>query len=164
MSNAERPGSRYWKLIEPFWIPLNESWDDDPRAFLALFRQVPVAVGHLYASHWCQSEVCNGGLHQFFYNTTGLVAPEALAGPSWLQSTRLVTAVAAHTVAIPIFSSPAPRRHGDEAVGWAFSWGRPRRFAHPAGVPVRRLPHIVIVLSEGRASPSAPCAPTRCPD
>jgi hypothetical protein len=80
MSNAERPGSRYWKLIEPFWIPLNESWDDDPRAFLALFRQVPVAVGHLYASHWCQSEVSNGGLHQFFYNTTGLLAPEALAG------------------------------------------------------------------------------------
>jgi hypothetical protein len=37
-------------------------------------------VGHLYAACWCQAEVCNGGFHQFFSNTTGLLAPEALEG------------------------------------------------------------------------------------
>jgi hypothetical protein len=30
--------------------------------------------------HWCQSEVCNGGFHQFFHNSTGLLAPEAVDG------------------------------------------------------------------------------------
>jgi hypothetical protein len=37
-------------------------------------------VGHLFAAHWCQSEVRNGGLHQFFSNSTGVLAPEALKG------------------------------------------------------------------------------------
>lgn len=78
--SADSPGSRYWKLIEPYWLPLNASWDDDPQPFLQQFRRVPGPVGHLYAAHWCQSEVCNGGLKQFFFNTTGLLAPEALDG------------------------------------------------------------------------------------
>lgn len=70
----------YWSLVEPYWLPLNRAWDDGPEAFVRKFLSVPPAIGHLYATHWCQSEVCNGGLHQFFYNTTGLLAPEALDG------------------------------------------------------------------------------------
>ena len=71
------------------WLPLNRTWDDGPATFLREFRALPPGVGHLYAGHWCQSEVCNGGLEQFFHNTTGLLAPEALAAfhaigiPSW---------------------------------------------------------------------------------
>jgi len=68
----------YWDLVEPVWLPLNELWEDE-NAFVAQYRRVPAHVGHLYAGHWCQSEVCNGGFHQFFYNTTGLLAPEAVA-------------------------------------------------------------------------------------
>jgi hypothetical protein len=70
----------YWKLIEPIWLPLNRSWDGGPQKFLREFGRVPRELGHLYAAHWCQSEVCNGGFQQFFSNTTGLVAPEALEG------------------------------------------------------------------------------------
>jgi uncharacterized protein DUF4375 len=69
----------YWDLVEPVWLPLNELWDDQ-QAFVAQYRRVPAPVGHLYAGHWCQSEVCNGGFYQFFANTTGLVAPEAVEG------------------------------------------------------------------------------------
>src|SRR6516225_8744132 len=71
---------RYWSVIEPFWLPLNASWHRGPEVFLAAFAQVPSKVGDLYAAHWCQSEVCNGGFHQFFSNTTGLLAPEAWIG------------------------------------------------------------------------------------
>lgn len=70
----------YWSLIEPVWLKLNRSWDDGPEKFVRLFRSVGPEIGHLYAAHWCQSEVCNGGLHQFFSNTSGLLAPEALTG------------------------------------------------------------------------------------
>lgn len=70
----------YWSLIEPFWLPLNRSWDDGPDGFVRHYRSVRSEIGHLYAAHWCQSEVCNGGLPQFFSNTTGLLAPEALEG------------------------------------------------------------------------------------
>ena len=78
MSPAEKAGDRYWTLIEPSWIPLNNTWSRDVEEFLAASRKVPLRVLHLYAAHWCQSEVNNGGFHQFFYNTTGLLAPEAV--------------------------------------------------------------------------------------
>ena len=80
MAKDRDAGIDYWSLIEPVWLKLNRSWDDGPEEFVRRFRSVGPEIGHLYAAHWCQSEVCNGGLHQFFSNTTGLLAPEALAG------------------------------------------------------------------------------------
>ena len=77
MATTEQPGSVYWSLVEPVWISLNESWDERPGEFVKRLRTVPPRVGHLYAAHWCQSEICNGGLYQFFSNATGLLAPEA---------------------------------------------------------------------------------------
>lgn len=34
----------------------------------------------LLALHWCVAEVCNGGFDQFFENSTGILAAEALEG------------------------------------------------------------------------------------
>jgi hypothetical protein len=53
---------------------------DGPEIFLQTFSQVPRAVGLLYTTAFCQVEVCNGGLHQFFGNSTGILAPEAVEG------------------------------------------------------------------------------------
>ncbi len=50
-----------------------------PRYSYSSFAVRPEA-GLLFAAQWCQSEVRNGGLHQFFSNSTGVLAPEALAG------------------------------------------------------------------------------------
>jgi len=75
-----QPGSVYWALVEPFWIPLNESWDESDDGYLSKLRSLPAGIASLYSVHWCDSEVCNGGFHQFFWNTTGIVAPEALEG------------------------------------------------------------------------------------
>jgi hypothetical protein len=71
-------GVDYWSLVEPVGLPLNQSWENGPDEFLRMFRAIRREIGHLYAAHWCQSEVCNGGFHQFFSNSTGLLAPEAL--------------------------------------------------------------------------------------
>jgi hypothetical protein len=70
----------YWNLIEPYWLALNESWDSPIVSFPAALHEVPLKVQDLYCCHWCQSEVDNGGFDQFFSNSTGLLAPEALAG------------------------------------------------------------------------------------
>jgi Domain of unknown function (DUF4375) len=80
MAEAKKLGVSYWSLVEPAWKSLNGSWDAGPAGFLHQFRAARPEVGHLYAAHWCQSEVCNGGFHQFFSNSTGLLAPESLAG------------------------------------------------------------------------------------
>jgi hypothetical protein len=37
-------------------------------------------IVNLFTSHFCQSEVCNGGWLQFFMNSTGVLGPEAVKG------------------------------------------------------------------------------------
>jgi hypothetical protein len=36
-------------------------------------------VCHLLCAAWCVAEVYNGGFHQFFWNSTGVLAPEAVS-------------------------------------------------------------------------------------
>ena len=68
----------YWELVEPYWEAVDIY--GDPDEFLATYSLVPRPNALLLAAHWCQSEVCNGGFHQFFTNSTGVLAPEALEG------------------------------------------------------------------------------------
>ncbi len=75
---AKHQDEGYWGIIE---APFDEvSIYDGPHKFLRAFGKLPPHVGHLLAAHWCQSEVCNGGFHQFFVNATGVLAPEAVEG------------------------------------------------------------------------------------
>jgi hypothetical protein len=46
--------------------------------FLAEYQAAPKAPRTLLAAHWCMSEVSNGGFAQFFFNSTGVLAPEAV--------------------------------------------------------------------------------------
>jgi hypothetical protein len=110
MSKAVKIPNSYWSLVEPFWLPLNRSWDDGHEAFLRLHRTVAREVGHLYAAHWCQSEVCNGGLYQFFFNTTGLLAPEAAEGFRAIGLTEWAGTLAQ---AMAFFGSPYPRERAE---------------------------------------------------
>jgi hypothetical protein len=43
-------------------------------------EQLPEPVKHLYALYLCDFEVCNGVFHQFFSNTSGILAPESAEG------------------------------------------------------------------------------------
>jgi hypothetical protein len=77
MATDHQPGQRYWSAVEPFWRVVNVY--AHPDEFTRGFQALPSKAGHLLAAHWCQSEIRNGGLHQFFSNSTGVLAPEALA-------------------------------------------------------------------------------------
>jgi hypothetical protein len=100
----------YWTLVEPVWLSLNRAWDEGPEEFVRRFRRVRPEIGHLYAAHWCQSEVCNGGFHQFFSNTTGLLAPEALEGFRAIGMTDWAGLLAE---AMEYFGTPYPRNRED---------------------------------------------------
>jgi hypothetical protein len=76
--SGKEPGEEYWSFIEPIWEAV--SIYDGPGVFLDQICNVMTDQGHIFSVHWCQSEVCNGGLHQFFWNPTGVLAPEAVAG------------------------------------------------------------------------------------
>lgn len=68
----------YWAAIHPIWKQVRIY--DGADAFLERFAAVTEAQKLLLAAHWCQSEICNGGHHQFFANPTGVLAPEAVRG------------------------------------------------------------------------------------
>jgi Domain of unknown function (DUF4375) len=74
--------------------------------FLLQFGKVRPELGYLFASHWCQSEVCNGGFDQFFYNSTGVLAPEAAAG---FQAIGLDDLAALVRQAMDVFGDHYPR-------------------------------------------------------
>jgi hypothetical protein len=71
------PGEKYWSVLDPIWDKINI---DTPETFAQTFGEVSRSVGLLYAAHFCQSQVCNGGFTQFFWNSTGVLAPEAVDG------------------------------------------------------------------------------------
>jgi hypothetical protein len=68
----------YWKIIEPIWNEINIY--DRTEVFLDTYSKAPREAALLYAAHFCHSEVCNGGFSQFFNNSTGVLAPEAVQG------------------------------------------------------------------------------------
>src|SRR5262249_1794331 len=74
-----RPGESAWQIVSPYWTSVDIYGSAD--AFLRTFAQVPEPAGHLLAVRWCESEVCNGGFHHFFFtNPTRVLAPEANGG------------------------------------------------------------------------------------
>jgi hypothetical protein len=126
MAKGKDTGIDYWSLIEPVWLQLNGSWDDGPEEFVRLFHSISPEIGHLYAAQWCQSEVCNGGLYQFFSNTTGLLAPEAVEGFRAIGAADWAKILAE---AMKYFGTPYPRdreqreeflpvRHGRVSEEW----------------------------------------------
>jgi hypothetical protein len=65
-------------MIKPHWKRVTIYEGGDP--FLREYARTPEAARNLLTAHWCQSEVCNGGPHLFFFNPTGVLAPEAAIG------------------------------------------------------------------------------------
>ena len=68
----------YWDFIEPYCDVFEIH--DGPEGFDSSIRGAPRTAVLLYAAHFCQSEVHNGGFLQFFWNNTGVLAPEAIEG------------------------------------------------------------------------------------
>lgn len=72
-----QPLDSYWPLVEPMFDVVSI---DDPASFERTKSSVPHSSLVLFAAHFCLSEVWNGGLLQFFFNSTGILAPEAIEG------------------------------------------------------------------------------------
>ena len=82
---------RYWKAIEQAGEDVNIY--DGPKVFLEQYGKLEPAIGKMLAVHWCVSEVCNGGFHQLFFNSTGLLVPEAADAFESFGMTRCASAV-----------------------------------------------------------------------
>jgi hypothetical protein len=96
----------YWDVVEPVFESIDLS---DEESFFSITAFMPRPVVLLYASHLCLSELNNGGFLQFFWNSTGFIAPEAADGFMAIGMPKLASLV--RTTSAP-FGYPYPRdRH-----------------------------------------------------
>jgi len=86
---------------------------DGADAFLRDFAAAGPVHGTLFAAYWPQAEIFNGGLSQFFGNSTGVLAPEAVEAYKILGMPRLAAAL---QEAMDWFGTPYPRERGSRQV------------------------------------------------
>jgi hypothetical protein len=129
-------GERYWSLVSPHLLELNEAWDQGVGTFVFKLHKAPLKVQHLYAAHWCQSEVYNSGLFQFFHNATGILAPEAVSGFEAIGAPELAEVL---KQAMTYFGTPYRRDRTARFAKLPDPEGRPRTEWDPFGTLDRRF-------------------------
>ena len=69
--NDEAYIDEVWEQIEVY---------EGADTFLKTYAAAAQPAAALYAAHWAQAEICNGGFRQLFGNSTGVLSPEAVQG------------------------------------------------------------------------------------
>lgn len=98
----------YWDVVGALWNVID--FYEGPEVFLWAYNSVPRESGLIFAAHHCQWEVCGGGFEQFFWNPTGVLAPEAVEG---FREIGLPQAAALIEAAMEILGPSYPRDRGD---------------------------------------------------
>lgn len=96
---------------EQYRNPLYTIWNeqpisDDPAVFLDWFHGLTEVQQILFPTQWLCAEVYNGGFRQYFSNSTGLHAPEAIQGFRRLGLEDIAILV---ETAVAIFGDSFPR-------------------------------------------------------
>ena len=98
----------YWDIVGALWDAIDIY--EGPRVFRQTYNSVPRESGLIFAAHFCQSEVCNGGFEQFFWNPAGVLAPEAVEGFREIGLPQLSALIVA---AMELLGPPYPRDRGE---------------------------------------------------
>lgn len=93
-----------WSIVEAAWETIDIY--HGPEVFRHSFESAPRASGLMFAAHFCQSEICNGGFSQFFWNSTGILAPEAVEGFREIGQVEIAALVES---AMNLVGTPYPR-------------------------------------------------------
>jgi hypothetical protein len=104
LTDPSDPAQVAWDVIEPLWDELETPYQPDER----LRTTATPGQRALYALHWTNSEVCNGGFHQYFTNSTGMLTPDALFGARLVRATEYATTIER---AASIFGPEVPSVH-----------------------------------------------------
>ena len=97
----------YWDVVGALWNVIDIY--EGPGVFRQTYNSVPRESGLIFAAHHCQWEVCSGGFEQFFWNPTGVLAPEAVKG---FREIGLLRAAVLVEGAIELLGPPYTRDRG----------------------------------------------------
>jgi Domain of unknown function (DUF4375) len=112
----------YWDYIEPYWDVFDIY--NGHHGFESSIHNAPRPIVLLYAAHFCQSEVHNGGFLQFFWNNTGVLAPEAIEGYSVIGMPTLASLL---QEAASTLGTPYPRERNDRKDALLIASGHSKR-------------------------------------
>jgi hypothetical protein len=79
---------------------------EGPEVFLNDYARSQPEQRTIFAAYWLQAEVLNGGLHQFFSNDSGVLAPEAVSA---CRALAMLVLAEATERAVAWFGKPYPR-------------------------------------------------------
>ncbi len=97
-------GDLAWSVIEPHWEAIGLSGSAETA--LADLARTPAPARDLFVAWWLQSEVCNGGFAQFFFNSAGVFGPEAVVAFHLLGMTETAAVI---EQAITVLGAPYNR-------------------------------------------------------
>jgi len=102
--------TNYWDQIEEAFeaVDIYETYD----VFMQGAAKYPDWKIDILAVHWTMSETVNGGLEQYFSNSTGILAPEAVFGFQRIGRPELAAAL---QKAMALLGKPYPRERKERA-------------------------------------------------
>ena len=114
--------TNYWDQIEQAFedVDIYETYD----VFKKGADKYPEWKIDVLAEHWTMSEVVNGGLEQYFSNSTGILAPEAVLG---FQRIGRLELAAALQNAMALLGEPYPRERQERSERLAVLTGGQKR-------------------------------------
>lgn len=107
----------YWDLVDPIWDTV--SIYEGGETFLKQYADSSEPSRILFAAHWCQSEINNGGFAQFFSNSTGVLAPEGVAAFLALGMPKTAETI---QKAMNVFGSAYPREREEREDALEACW------------------------------------------
>jgi hypothetical protein len=102
--------TNYWDQIEQAFdeVDIYETYD----VFKQGAAKFPEWKIDILAVHWTMSEISNGGVEQFFSNSTGILAPEAVLGLKRIGKIDLADTLQS---AMQLLGEPYPRDREERA-------------------------------------------------
>ncbi|MGB7281266.1 MAG: DMP19 family protein [Candidatus Acidiferrum sp.] len=104
----------FWAVVKPMWNDLD--FYGHPRKANEFFEKASASQGAMIAIWWCRSEVCNGGFDQFFWNSTGMIWPQALNGFRLVGADSYAALLADALKMFPGSIAPLNRNERDQAL------------------------------------------------
>jgi hypothetical protein len=114
----------------------------DHESYSSSVANLPRSIVLLYAAHFFLAEVHNGGFLQFFWNSTGLIAPEAVEGFMAIGMPQLAALL--KTTAAPL-GSPYPRDRNSRWDALLMASGRSQRELKQI---FKRTPNMYLAFAE----------------
>ena len=103
-------------IIDYVETKVNGNYKEEPK----MVRSLPEGIRAIYVTWWVESEVINGGFNQFFWNSHGVFAEDAVKGYEFLGAPEYA-ALMRQAIAVNLAEEPHMKKFRDQNSRESFS-------------------------------------------